>query len=158
MDTKRRAIQAALEHPNVRAFLKAIRLGEGTTDEAGYYRIVGGGSFQDDGQHPNVRVWISRYGVYSTAAGAYQIINKTWRGLLRQYNFPDFSPESQDEAAVALIAGRKALQDVQAGRFEAAVAKCAAEWASLPGSKAGQRIAPLSSVLAVYLANGGKVA
>ena len=95
-------LQAALENANVRAFLRAIRLGEGTSDEAGYYRIVGGGSFSDDSKHPGVKVYIQRYDVYSTAAGAYQIINGTWNGLVRQYGFTDFSPESQDLAAVAL--------------------------------------------------------
>ena len=150
-------LKDALEHPNVRAFLKAIRLGEGTSDEEGYYRIVGGGTFKDDSQHPNVRIWIDRYKVWSTAAGAYQIINRTWRGLLKQYDFPDFSPECQDEAAVALIAGRKALDDVKEGRFARAVEKCADEWASLPGSDAGQRTESFDAVLAVYLANGGTV-
>lgn len=150
-------LQAALENTNVRAFLKAIRLGEGTSDEAGYYRIVGGGTFTDDSQHPNVRVWIERYGVYSTAAGAYQIIRPTWTGLVKQYGFEDFSPESQDEAAVALIAGRSALKNVIGGYFASAVAKCSEEWASLPGSKAGQRTEPYEAVLAVYQANGGVV-
>jgi len=153
----RAGLQAALKHPNVRAFLKAIRLGEGTSDEAGYYRIVGGGTFTDDSQHPNVRVRIERYNVWSTAAGAYQIIGPTWRGLLKQYDFPDFSPDCQDEAAVALIAGRDALQDVREGRFEQAVEKCSEEWASLPGSTAGQRTAALEDVLAVYLEAGGTV-
>ena len=155
---KRGSLEVALEHPNVRAFLKAIRLGEGTSDEAGYYRIVGGGTFTDDRQHPNVRVWIERYKVWSTATGAYQIINPTWRGLLKQYGFPDFSPDSQDQAAVALIAGRHAIQDVQDGRFKEAVAKCAAEWASLPGSTAGQRVEAYDAVLAVYQQNGGTLA
>jgi muramidase (phage lysozyme) len=151
-------LQAALDNTNVVAFMKAIRLGEGTSDDAGYYRIVGGGTFTDDAQHPNVRVWIERYKVNSTAAGAYQIINPTWRGLLKQYGFPDFSPDSQDQAAVALIAGRDALDDVIAGRFKDAVAKCSAEWASLPGSSAGQRVEAYDAVLAVYQKNGGTLA
>lgn len=151
-------LQIALdEHPNVRAFLAAIRLGEGTSDEAGYYRIVGGGSFDDDSKHPNVRVFIKRYNVYSTAAGAYQIIRPTWSNLQKQYGFPDFSPECQDEAAVALIAGRKALNDVIDGRFRLAVNKCSAEWASLPGSTAGQRTEEFDDVLAVYLDHGGAI-
>lgn len=151
-------LQAALGNRNVRAFLKAIRLGEGTTDEAGYYRIVGGGTFTDDAQHPNVRVYIERYKVWSTAAGAYQIIGPTWRALLKQYAFEDFSPDCQDEAAVALIAGRKALEDVKAGRFEEAVKKCSLEWASLPGSTAGQRTEDLTAVREVYIQNGGTFA
>ena len=151
-------LQQALNHPNVRAFLKAIRLGEGTTDDAGYFRIVGGQMFNDDSQHPNVRVFIKRYSVWSTAAGAYQIIGPTWRGLVKQYGFEDFSPDSQDEAAVALIAGRKALDDVMAGRFDEAVRKCSLEWASLPGSTAGQRIEDMASVKRVYTENGGTIA
>lgn len=155
---KRSDLRAALDSPNVRAFLKAIRLGEGTLDEAGFFRIVGGGTFTDDAQHPNVRVFIKRYNVWSTAAGAYQIINPTWRGLLKKYNFPDFSPECQDEAAVALIAGRLALNDVIAGRFHEAVAKCAAEWASLPGATSGQRTESIAAVEKVYLDAGGTIA
>lgn len=151
-------LRKAFEHPNVRAFLKAIRLGEGTTDEAGYYRIVGGGSFADDRAHPNVRVYIERYKVWSTAAGAYQIIGPTWRALVKQYGFEDFSPDCQDEAAVALIAGRKALQDVKEGRFDEAVAKCSLEWASLPGSQAGQRTEDMADVKKVYIDAGGTFA
>lgn len=155
---KRSDLQDALDLPNVIAFLKAIRLGEGTSDDAGYYRIVGGQMFNDDTQHPNVKVFVKRYNVWSTAAGAYQIIGPTWRGLLKQYAFPDFSPDSQDEAAVALIAGRKALDDVKAGRFEEAVKKCSLEWASLPGSTAGQRTEDMESVKQVYIQNGGTFA
>lgn len=151
-------LRGALEAPNVRAFLKAIRLGEGTSDEAGYYRIVGGGTFADDSRHPNVRVFIKRYKVYSSAAGAYQIIRPTWDGLVRQYSFPDFSPECQDEAAVALIAGRKALKKVIAGEFAEAVALCSREWASLPGSTAGQRTEAYADVEKVYLDSGGTLA
>ena len=154
---KRSDLKAALQEPNVRAFLRAIRLGEGTLDEAGYYRIVGGQMFTDDAQHPNVRVFIKRYNVWSTAAGAYQIINPTWRGLLKQYAFPDFSPERQDEAAVALIAGRLALNDVIAGRFHEAVAKCSKEWASLPGATSGQRTESIAAVEKVYLDAGGTI-
>lgn len=154
----RHDIQAALGNKNVRAFLKAIRLGEGTSDEAGYYRIVGGGTFSNCAQHPNVRVWIERYKVYSSAAGAYQIIGPTWRSLQRMYGFEDFCHECQDEAAVALIAGRKALDDVKAGRFEDAVAKCRLEWASLPGSPYGQRTEDMASVKKVYEDNGGTFA
>ena len=151
-------LQDALKSTNVRAFLRAIRLGEGTSDEAGYNRIVGGGTFTDDSVHPHVRVFIPRYNVYSTAAGAYQIIFPTWTGLCRQYSFPDFTPESQDEAAVALIAEKGALADVKAGRLADAVAKCAAVWASLPGSTAGQRTEDYAAVEKVYTDNGGTLA
>ena len=155
---KRIDLQNALQNPNVAAFLKAIRLGEGTQDEAGYYRIVGGQTFTDDSKHPNVRVWIDRYKVWSTAAGAYQFIRPTWDGLVRQYGFPDFSPDCQDEGAVALIAERGALDDVIAGRLEEAVRKVRNVWASLPGSEAGQRTESYAAVEKVYLDAGGALA
>ena len=154
----RAGLKAALQEPNVQAFLRAIRLGEGTSDEAGYNRIVGGGTFADDSVHPHVRVFLPKYQVYSTAAGAYQIIFPTWTALCKQYDFPDFTPESQDEAAVALIVGRGALNDVLLGDLKTAVQKCAAEWASLPGSTAGQRTESYQSVENEYLAHGGKLA
>lgn len=154
----RATLQSMLLNQNVQAFLKAIRLGEGTSDAAGYYRLVGGGNFIDDSRHPNVRVFINRYNVWSTAAGAYQIINPTWRGLVKQYGFEDFTPDTQDEAAVALIKGRSALNDVITGHFAAAIEKCSAEWASLPGSTAGQRTERFADVLKVYQDNGGIVA
>lgn len=142
---------------NVFAFLRCIRLGEGTADEMGYYRIVGGRMFTDDSKHPRVRVWVSRYRVWSTAAGAYQIIYPTWQSLVHQYHFTDFTPDSQDMAAVALIRGRKALDDVIAGRLTIAVQKCSAEWASLPGSTAGQRIESYANVERAYRDAGGAV-
>ena len=148
-------LQAALQGTNVRAFLRAIRLGEGTSDDMGYHRIVGGGTFTDDSVHPRVRVFLPKYNVYSTAAGAYQIIFPTWTGLCKQYDFPDFTPESQDEAAVALITEKHALDDVIAGRLARAVDKCCSIWASLPGSTAGQRTEDFNAVQQVYLSNGG---
>lgn len=151
----RRALLEAIKHPNVYAFLKAIRLGEGTSDDLGYYRIVGGKMFADGSRHPRVRVWVERYRVWSTAAGAYQIIWPTWAGLVKQYGFEDFTPATQDAAAVALIAGRGALDDVIAGRLAAAIKKCSAEWASLPGATAGQRTESFASVQKVYADAGG---
>ncbi len=154
----RRDLQDALKSNNVRAFLRAIRLGEGTSDDMGYYRIVGGGTFTDDSTHPRVKVYIERYKVYSTAAGAYQIIWPTWTGLTKHYGFPDFSPECQDEAAVALIAEKGALDDAIAGRLEEAVIKCSPIWASLPWSEAGQRKESFAAVQKEYVSNGGSLA
>ena len=151
-------LREALWHPNVVAFLRAIRLGEGTSDEAGYYRIVGGGTFTNDATHPNVKVYIKRYDVYSTAAGAYQIIRGTWNGLVKQYGFLDFSPDNQDLAAVALIVEKKALDDVKAGRLADAVRKCATIWASLPGSTAGQRTEDYAAGEKEYTDHGGTLA
>ncbi len=148
-------ITEALASPNVQAFLRAIRLGEGTSDANGYRRIVGGELFDSFTDHPRKRVWIKAYNVWSTAAGAYQMLAQTWDEMRVRYALPDFSPASQDLAAVGLIARRGALDDVLAGRIEAAIAKCAAEWASLPGSPYGQRTERLDAVLAEYRKYGG---
>lgn len=151
----RNDLKAALDHVNIRAFLRAIRLGEGTLDQDGYKRLVGGGTFTDFSAHPHVLIHLPRYDVYSSAAGAYQIVYPTWKGLLGQYGFPDFSPECQDEAAVALIAEKHALDLIKAGKFEEAVQACSAIWASLPGSQAGQRIEDIDKIKQVYFDAGG---
>lgn len=155
---KRSDLREALEHPNVCAFLRAIRLGEGTSGDDGYNLIVGGQHFAHYLDHPRVRVWIPRYKVWSTAAGAYQIIAGTWDGLVRQYGFTDFTPQCQDEAAVALIAEKRALRHVRAGDIEKAISLLGGVWASLPSSIAGQRVEPLEAVLAEYRQHGGVVA
>lgn len=146
------------KNPNVRAFLRAIRLGEGTSDPAGYFRIVGGGKFVKTDTHPRVRVYIARYRVYSTAAGAYQIIYPTFRGLVRKYGFKDFTPETQDLMAIALIVGVGAIAHVMAGNLGSAIQKCSREWASLPGSKAGQRVEKFEDVKTAYITAGGTLA
>lgn len=146
-------LRAALRSPNVRAFLRVIRAGEGTADDAGYGRCFGGSMFADFSDHPRRVITAGRY--TSTAAGAYQFLSRTWDGLVRQYGFADFSPQSQDEAAVALIAGRKALPDVLSGQIEQAIAKCAREWASLPGSPYGQPTRSMPQALATYAEAGG---
>lgn len=154
----RKPLRDALENKNVRAFLMALRLGEGTLGDIGYYTIVGGQTFDDDSKHPKIAVFLPRYGVKSTAAGAYQIIWPTWQGLVKQYGFSDFSPDTQDECAVALIVEKRALDDVIAGRLSEAIGKCSAIWASLPGSKAAQRIESFSSIEKLFLSSGGTLA
>jgi muramidase (phage lysozyme) len=146
---------AISREPNVAAFLRALRLGEGTRDDAGYRRIVGGSMAQSLADHPRQMVWLPRYGVNSSAAGAYQFLSKTWDGLVRQYGFPDFSEQWQDAGAVGLIIGRKALDAVRKGDIRAAIALCRNEWASLPGSPYGQRTEAMDAVLLEYKRWGG---
>lgn len=146
---------AISREPNVAAFLRALRLGEGTKDDDGYRRIVGGALADTLSDHPRRSVWIQRYGVHSTAAGAYQFLARTWDGLVKQYKFPSFEPQWQDAGAVGLIIGRKALQAVRAGDIRHAIALCKDEWASLPGSPYGQRTEKMDAVLLEYRRWGG---
>lgn len=144
---------AVLNDANVRAFLMVIRTGEGTADAGGYSRLYGGGTFAGFADHPRKR--ITAGGWTSTAAGAYQFLSTTWDETRRAMGLPDFSPASQDLGAVGRIAYRGALQDVLAGNFAAAVAKCGREWASLPGSPYGQPTISMARASAVFAAEGG---
>lgn len=109
------------------AFLETIAASEG----ANYDTIVGGGKFSDFKEHPNKVGLITGDGK-STAAGRYQITNSTWTGVKRRLGLTDFSPESQDRAAIELLRQRGALQDVLNGNIDAAIAKLGDEWQSLP--------------------------
>lgn len=152
---------AMLGNQNVRAMLAVIRAGEGTADADGYRRLVGGGEFDSFADHPR----IVKSGTFSngkswrsSAAGAYQFIASTWDETARIMNLPDFSPASQDMGALGRIAARGALADVMAGRFDAAVQKCASEWASLPGSPYGQPVITWDRARSLFASSGGMVA
>lgn len=144
-------LQQFLVSENVRAFLKAIRVAEGTAKKDGYRMHFGGSLFFSYEDHP--KKIISKSGYKSSAAGAYQILKKTWRDIQRSLYLPDFSPLSQDIAAAWLIRRRGALDDVVSGRLDSAVKKCAKEWASLPGSPYGQPTLSMKEFLAAYAKN-----
>jgi muramidase (phage lysozyme) len=147
-------------HPNVRALLAVIRRGEGTADAQGYSRLVGGGEFASFADHPRiVKSGIFKNGTAwrSSAAGAYQFLASTWDETARYMGLVDFSPASQDRGAVGRIAARGALEDVKAGRFDVAIKKVAAEWASMPGSPYGQPVISINTARAVFGAAGGTI-
>lgn len=92
---------------------------------------------------------------WSTAAGKYQLIKPTWlrlKGLLKLHNF---GPDSQDDCAVQLIKERGALDLIYAGEVAAAISKCSAEWASLPGNSASQPQRSFAQLLNAYSGAGG---
>lgn len=146
------SLSALLTNPNIQSFLRVIRAGEGTADADGYRRQFGGKLFDSFADHPREIITATLGGkpISSTAAGAYQFLERTWDGLVTQYGFRDFGPKTQDRAALALIDGRGALDDVLNGRIEAAIAKCNREWASLPGSPYGQPTRTLAQALATF--------
>lgn len=149
--------------PQRRAFLDAIAVGEGTdngrqqTRNHGYDVVVGGSLFSDYSRHPNRLVRV-RPGLSSTAAGRYQLLSKYYEPYKRQLGLPDFGPASQDQIALQQISERRALADIDAGRIREAVAKVNNIWASLPGSKYGQRTETMDDFLKYFCAAGGKVA
>jgi muramidase (phage lysozyme) len=74
--------KVTLEEARVRAFLRMIRVGEGTEGEAGYERLFGGESFiknygRDFSDHPKILITRTNSRgkmLKSTAAGAYQVM------------------------------------------------------------------------------------
>jgi muramidase (phage lysozyme) len=161
-------LRAALAHPNVAAFLRVVRTGESSQGDDAYFWLFGSTPsrpklFESAADHPRVRTYETHDGQfirngkidYTTAAGAYQITETTWNGLVRRYGFADFSPATQDLAAVALIEGRGALEDVIAGRLKQALWKCRREWASLPDADYGQPTIALDKAVQTYRAYGG---
>jgi lysozyme len=159
---------------NIAAFLAMIRHAEGTAASGDPYGVCYGyrHTISNFADHPrNTGEWNGERlsdamcknagfgpGCVSTAAGAYQIIRPTWNTIKARLGLPDFGPQSQDAAAVQLIANRGALEDVKAGRVAAAINKCRNEWASLPGNYAKQGQRSQGALVAWYQQNGGMLA
>lgn len=124
--------------PERRALLNTIRYAEGTWKggkDKGYRIMYGGGQFQDLSRHPE-RVVVKRYA--SAAAGAYQFLPKTWKGVAQELMLNSFEPKHQDQAALHLAERRGALDEIdRQGLTKEAMAKLAPEWASFP-TKAGR--------------------
>ena len=159
-----------LRDPRVRAMLDAIAFAEGTGDNYGrvVYGTVLGPSDRnapynrsfvgkrnvvvtDFSHHPNLAVRWANGQPPSSAAGRYQFLYSTWKGL----NMPDFSRHSQDIAAIKLMQRRGMIEPLLRGDFAAAIHKGAPEWASLPvpggGSYyGGQGARSLSDLRRVY--------
>lgn len=119
--------------PERRALLNTIRYAEGTWKGGslqGYRILYGGSTFASLSRHPRITV-TRRY--TSAAAGAYQFLPQTWDEASARLRLKDFSPASQDQAALYLIERRGALRDVdQRGLNTAVMERLAREWASIP--------------------------
>lgn len=146
----------ATPEQNVAAFLALIRQFESGND---YTILYGGRHFSDFSEHPNVGIPINLPGYegkHSTAAGAYQFIHSTWQRLASKLGLPDFTPASQDAAAVELLAEIGALSYVEQGDFDQAMRIASSQWASLPYSQAKQgprSIVAANEFLRRYLAS-----
>ena len=112
-------LQAALKDPWVRAYLKTIQHNEGT-DRGGrgyatYFRYYDNGETPDETLRSYHLHWMPiGNGKFSSASGAYQIINSTYRSLQERFDKagvfqrmgerPDsWSPAVQDMMAVELL-------------------------------------------------------
>ncbi|NHN77131.1 glycoside hydrolase family 104 protein [Azotobacter chroococcum] len=150
-----------IREARIRAFLRMIRVGEGTVGNSGYEKLFGGSSFiKDHGKtfddHPQIKVKKSGYN--SSAAGAYQVMGYTWAdnkmlNVRRRLEIKDFTPESQDKFCVALLKYKvrgKTLDAIMNGNSQEAIENSSWEWASLPPGRYGQPIESMSQALSSY--------
>ena len=76
--------------------------------------------------------------IFSLIAGRYQLLARYFDAYKLSMALPDFAPHSQDLIALQQIKECRALDDIEAGKLQSAVRKCAHIWASLPGAGYGQ--------------------
>lgn len=158
-DVQTEAQLSALADQNVAAFLYMIRccehiFPENIVDDMCYWIFYGGSTFENQSDHPVItgekkgiplapatcRAAGYADGIcVSTAAGAYQIIVPTWKRVREKApRLDDFTPQSQDAAAVRLLQECGAYPYILAGDVPTAILKASKLWASLPGSVAQQ--------------------
>lgn len=133
--------------PRVRAMLDVIAYAEGTNDN--YHKLVNGivvkspnpGDIGKNSknvmislaQHPRIYVRWKQGEKLSSAAGRYQFLYDTWKGL----GLPNFSEPSQDIGAIKLMQQRKMIAPLLNNNFEQAVQNGSPEWASFPDANKG---------------------
>ena len=93
----------------------------------------------------------------STAAGRYQLLARSFDSYKMSLNLPDFSPDCQDRIALMQCHERGALDDINKGNFETAIARISNIWASLPGAQYGQHTNKMADLKAAYIAAGGRI-
>lgn len=156
-----------LKDPRVRAMLDTLGYSEGTGNN--YGRVVFGTVtssrtdpslvgkrnvvITDFSRHPDSTVHVSG-SLYSTAAGRYQFLTSTWNGVAKKLGLKDFSPHSQDLAAIQLMKDRGMIAPLLKGDVRGAIIKGAPEWASLPNasghSQYGQGAKSFADLQRVY--------
>lgn len=130
--------------------LDAIAYAEGTEGrgEDGYNVMFTHRQFSSCASHPNQTICSGR--LCSTAAGRYQFLYKTWRGL----GYSTFNPGNQERGAMKLISRRGVTvptsRAMSATEFANAMNRISYEWASLPPGRYGQPSKSMSTMYTQY--------
>lgn len=150
----------------VRAYMRMLRVGEGTTGDRGYTTLFGGVDFtappynRDMSDHPRIQRPFGN--TTSSAAGAYQVMGYTWDDATMiarraEYNIENFERLSQDRFCIVLFKHKRAgmLELIIAGKIREATANFGSrEWASLPKNETegryGQPNKTMTQALALY--------
>ncbi|HEN3396339.1 TPA: glycoside hydrolase family 104 protein [Yersinia enterocolitica] len=132
-----------VDDPNVRQYLDVLSNAEGTASYAnsGYNTMFGGDQFYDNSDHPRqLKDFTQTDGTKNktSAAGRYQFTSSSWDDAAKALNLTDFSPRSQDLAALFLIQRAGQLENVTNGNFADATSGLGGVWASLPSSNYAQ--------------------
>lgn len=123
---RRVAMEAKLRDPRVRALLDTI----GEKESNNQYNVkYGGETFDDYSAHPGPFEVNGR--TYS-AAGKYQFLESTWNEHAGKLGLTDFSPHSQDLAAVSLLDEIGAIDQVMANNPMGAISIASERWDALP--------------------------
>ncbi|MBD1853963.1 trypsin-like peptidase domain-containing protein [Cyanobacteria bacterium FACHB-502] len=138
----------AVDRPEVMAFLDTIAYAEGTEGDAGYKTIFTHAKFSGFDDHP--REVKCSGNLCSDASGRYQFLSTTWDSQVKALGLKDFSPKSQDLAAIQLLKANGAYDKILAGDIEGAIQSVRSVWASFPGAGYDQPEKPMSKLLEVY--------
>lgn len=137
-----------VDDPRIKAMLDLITYAEGTSRDYGkivngivmrspyYPELIGKRdvSITDFSRFPEISV---DYGSnWSTAAGRYQITSDTWK----EFGRGDFSPRSQDRAAVRIMNYEGVLEPLMSGNIRLAIFAAGKRWASFPLNEQGTSI------------------
>lgn len=121
--------------PATKAFMASIVGGE---SDGSYNMLNGGKRFSGYSDHPYAGT--NKNTGYGVAAGKYQFMPGTWNDYKRKLKLPDFSPQSQEIAALALARDRYRAKtggnldrDLEAGKVMQAAKALSPTWTSLPG-------------------------
>ena len=135
--------------------LDAIAVAEGTRGHGhdGYNVTFAYRYFSSCKKHPNMKVCSGAY--CSTAAGRYQFLTATWKGL----GYSNFGPANQDKGAMKLVARRGAKvptgRSMTATEFANTMNRISWEWASLPPGRYGQPSRTMKQMRSTYCSFAG---
>ena len=144
-----------------RAFLHMITVSEigpelMALDPNGGYGVIVGSTpeapdlFSDFSKHPGKLVYLPSLGISSTAAGAFQIIQRFAESYMHQLQLGDFNPTSQDRIAYQMLSETGAVPLINQGDIAGAIHLARSRWASFPGAGYGQAEHDMDTLVTAY--------